>query len=176
MFMNEVSGGRSLGHTFIVYTRWGQMYFWYAVLAHMYYNFCDYDQALGWIGPGGVAILDNDQKPAKPVDAEIVPLWHIMGKGTRVFGAQIAPDIRQVEARMPDGSMRVIVCSMSARPADVCLRPQRVPPGTYAVSATVDTATQNRVVYQGQATLPAQAGFDLKQLPPYSTTVFSFTR
>ena len=176
MFMNEVTGGRSLGHTFLVYTRWGQMYFWYAVLAHMYYNFCDYDQALGWIGPGGVAILDNDQKPVKPVDAEIVPLWYIMGKGTRVFGAQIAPGIRQVEARLPDGSMRVIVCSMSPRPADLCLRPQKVPPGIYTVTATVDTATQNRVVYQGQTTLPAQTGFDLKQIPPYSTTVFSFTR
>jgi len=44
------------------------------------------------------------------------------------------------------------------------------------VTATVDTATQNRVVYQGRATLPAQAGFDLRQVPPYSTTVFAFGR
>ena len=76
MFVNEVTAGHSVGHSFIVYTRWDQLYYFWAVLAHMYYNFCDYDQALGFIGPAGAGLMrDNEgfQTNRHPNRSALVP-------------------------------------------------------------------------------------------------------
>lgn len=178
MFMNEVSGGRTMGHSFIVHTRWGQLYFWWAILGHMYYNFCDYDQAFGWLGPGGVGLLEGNEAPFKSIDNEFAPLWYIMGKGTRVYGAQVAPGIRQIEARMPDGSMAVILCSLSARTANLQVMPQKVEKGQYQVTLTADTALNHQELSAKPFTidLTRQPGFNIKDLPPYSTLVFRFNK
>jgi hypothetical protein len=173
MFVNEVTAGHSVGHSLTVYTRWDQLYYFWAVLGHMYYTFCDYDQALGFIGPTGAGLMRDDEA-FKPIDSQIVPLWYLMGKGRRIYGAQIAPDIRHIEARMPDGAVRLIICSLSDHPQDVRFAPHHVEKKGYRIKTTIDTAVKHREDLL-QVDLVNTAGLELKKVPPYSITVLQFT-
>jgi len=172
IFLNEVSAGHAVGHSLIVYTRWEQLYYFWTVIAHMYYNICGYDLSMGFIGPAGMGLLD-DNEAFKSIDNEIVPLWHIMGKGRRIYGAQIAPDVRHIELRMPDGSVRVVICSLSDRSADVAFTPKHMPADTYRVKAIIDTAARH-ATKSFDIDLNQTPAVSMKRVPPYSITVLEF--
>ena len=175
MFLNDISNGRvPVGHTFVPWEYFGQLHFWYTPLGHMYYNFCDYDQGFGWVAADWVGILPGQM--AKEF-SHVAPIWKLIGKGTRIYGAQILPEIRQIEARQPDGSVVVVVCSM-ARTATASVRviPQRVPPGIYKAGAAIDTALEHKSIDLGTVTLDGKTAIELTQLPPYSMAILRFEK
>jgi len=171
MFVNDVTAGRvPFGHPFVPWEDYGQLYFWYSVLGQMYYNFCDYDQAAGWVGTTWIGLEPGQMR--KDFDAHVAPIWRIIGKGRRVFGAQIAPGVRQIEAVMPDGSTVVIACNFSGKAADAVVTPATLPAGVKRMSVAVDTATEHAEFgpYAIEAGKPAV--FEIGNLPPYSMAVF----
>ena len=109
--------------------------------------------------------------------AQVAPIWKLIGKGTRIYGAQIMPEVRQIEARQPDGSVVVVVCSM-ARTATASVRviPQRVPPGTYKAGAAIDTALEHKGIDLGTVTLDGKTAIELTRLPPYSMAILRFEK
>ncbi|MFA5204121.1 MAG: hypothetical protein WC708_06915 [Lentisphaeria bacterium] len=175
MFLNQVLGGRAFGKPFIAHCQWRQMYGWYVTLGQMYYNFCDYDQALGWTHMTWLGWLNEQVAQArKPVDAEVVPLWYIMGKGRRVYAAEIAPKVRQIEVLMPDGASVIVVASLASWPADVQVVPQTIPPGTYRVAITADTALKHADFPALELPLTTGSGLALTRVAPCSLTVLRF--
>lgn len=171
MFLNEVVPGKlSFGHPFIQWERYGSLYFWYSALGQMYYNFCDYDQAAGYIGTKWIGWEEGQMK--KNYDAEVAPYWYAMGKGKRLFGAQIAPLVRQVEAQLPNKKIVVFVSSLSNKTNNINIVPRHVKPGKYTVTAYVDTATQHR-----KQQFPVDIGKDglaIESLPAFSMVRFEF--
>ncbi|MFA5204120.1 MAG: hypothetical protein WC708_06910 [Lentisphaeria bacterium] len=177
MFLNQVLAGRAFGKPFMAHGKWRQMYGWYVTLGQMYYNFGDYDQALGWTHLTWLGWLNEQVAQArKPVDAEVVPLWYIMGKGRRVYAAEIASKVRQIEALMPDGSTVVVVASLASWPADVQVVPQTIPPGTYRVAITADTALKHADFPALELPLTAGSGLALTHVPPGSLIVLRFAK
>jgi hypothetical protein len=175
MFVNDVVAGKMpFGHTFVPWEQFGQLYFWYTPLGHMYYNFCDYDQGVAWVGPSWIGLEPGQM--SKDFDKEVAPIWNIMGKGHRIYGAQIAPLVRQIEAKLPNGQTVLIVCSLSTKSADLQVRPQKIAPGSYRVTATVDTALNHLDILPFDITHAGQAGFQIKKLPPYSMMIFHFSQ
>jgi len=174
MFGNEVTAGQmAFGHTYVPWEWFGQLYFWYTVVGHFYYNFCDYDQAVGWVGPSWIGMERGQME--KDYDVEVAPLWRLMGKGRRVFGARIGPEVRQVEVRTPEGEKVVAVCSMNRVETSVRVVPQRVGAGKFRVAVTVDTARKHSDVHVFDVDMGLQPGFEIKRLPPYSIALFRFT-
>jgi hypothetical protein len=171
MFLNEVLPGQiSFGHPFVQWERYGGLYFWYPLLGQMYYNFCDYDQAVGYVGTKWVGWEDGQMK--KDFEKEVAPYWYITGKANRTFGAQIAPLVRQIEAKMPNGKTVVLVTSLSSTATDVTILPRNVKPGQHRVTATIDTAREHK---QTQFALDLKAeGIAIAKLPPYSIVRFEF--
>jgi hypothetical protein len=175
MFLNQLLGGRTFGKPFMAHCKWRQMYGWYVTLGQMYYNFGDYDQALGWTHMTWLGWLNEQVAQArKPVDAEVVPLWYIMGKGRRVYAAEIAPKVRQIEVLMPDGASVIVVASLASWPADVQVVPQTVPPGRYRVGVTADTSLKHRVFPGLMVDTQSCPAFQLTEMPPGSITVMRF--
>ena len=173
MFVNDITAGHMpFGHTFVPWELFGQLYFWYSVIGHMYYNFCDYDQAVGWVGPRWIGMLNGQME--KDFDRHVAPIWYIMGKGRRVYGARVAPGIRQIEAAMPDESIVMLLCHMGAKTRDVQALPQRLSKRRYRVSATIDTAKEHRDAPPFEIDLKKQPGFEVEDMPPYSIVVFRF--
>lgn len=173
MFLNEVSNGRvPVGHTFVPWEYFGQLHFWYTPLGHLYYNFCDYDQGFGWVAADWIGVMPGQMTKDF---THVAPIWKLIGRGTRIYGAQILPEVRQIEARQPDGSVVVVVCSMArtTTPA-VKIIPQRVPSGTYRLRAAIDTALEHREVDLGTATLDGKTAIELTRLPPYSMAILRF--
>ncbi len=173
MFVNDVTAGRMpFGHTYLPWEQYGQMYFWYTPLGHLYYNFCDYDQAVGWVGPNWVG-MDLGQME-KDYDAEVAPFWRLMGLGHRIYGAQIAPDVRQIEARGAEGEDVMLICSMSSKPVSLTVRPQKIKLGKCQVDVSVDTARKHIQVEPFEVDLRDGCGFEVKDMPPYSIVTFRF--
>ncbi len=173
MYLNEVSPGQvPFGHPFVRWTQYGHLYFWYSVLGQMYYNFCDYDQAVGYVGTTWVG-MDEGQMHKSYVK-EVAPYWYLCGKGTRIFGAQIAPQIRQVEARLPNKQLVVLVCSMSCQTTSVQIVPRNVPVGRYQVKAFIDTAQQH--LEKELILNVGKEGIAMNDLPPYSIVRYEFMR
>ena len=96
----------------------------------MYYNFCDYDQGVAWVGPSWIGLEPGQM--SKDFDKDVAPIWNIMGKGHRIYGAQIAPLVRQIEAKTSTGQTVLIVCSLSTKPADLQVAPQKSRPAPTA--------------------------------------------
>jgi|GEM_PF-4844560 len=149
--------------------------FWAMPLKFMYYNFCDYNSVLGWTHPHWV-MLKESYANSKSVDKDIAPLWYIMGRGERTYGAQITPGIRQIEALMPDGSRIVCIASMLSESASVKIRPQTIKPGKYRLSGTVDDAIRHADIPAMQYDSSLQAGFSIQEIPPYSITAIRFRK
>lgn len=174
MFLNEVTGGRSpFGHPFVQWEKYGQLHFWYSVIGQMYYNFCDYDQALGWVGDYWVGMAPGQMR--KNFDEEVAPIWKIIGQGRRIYGAQIAANVRQIEAKMPNGEVVVIVCSMADAVRDVTVVPVNADRQAKRVEVTIDTATQHSVmpsVDVGQTPVALK----ISQLPAYSIATIHFVK
>ncbi len=171
MFVNEVVAGKMpFGHTYVPWELFGQLYFWYPVIGHMYYNFCDYDQGFAWVGPSWLGLEPGQM--AKDFDRDVASLWYIMGRGRRIYGAQIAPMVRQVEAKMPDGSIVMVVCSLSEKAANIRVRPQRLEKRAYNVTAVVDTAKEHVDVAGMRVDLTKGEGLEIHDLPPFSMIVF----
>lgn len=176
MFMNEVLGGRAFGKPFIAHIQWQQIYGWYITLAQMYYNFCDYDQTLGWTHLTWLGWLDPErEKSIKNIDEEVVPLWYIMGKSKRIYGAEVAPNIRQIESVLPDGTRFVILASMRGAPADVEIIPQTIDNGTYTLAVTTDNYAKRLTQKTETISFKKGDGFAFKDLSPYSITVMKFS-
>jgi hypothetical protein len=179
MFMNDVTGRSPYGRMYcsfgkFAYTNPGfQLGGWCSPLRAMYHNFCGYDQAQGW-NHTCYMMLDGRDINGKSVDKHIAPLWYIMGKGKRVFGAEIQPGIRQIEANLPDGTKAVILCSMASRTADVRLIPQTLAPTRYRVTGTVDNATKHLDLPALTVDLSREPGLAVQSLPPFSIMVFRF--
>ncbi len=175
MFVNDVVAGKMpFGHTFVPWELFGQLYFWYTPLGHMYYNFCDYDQGVAWVGPSWIGLEPGQM--SKNFDKDVASIWNIMGKGHRIYGAQIAPMVRQIEAKTPTGQTVLIICSLSAKPANLQVAPQKIPPGPYRITVTVDTALSHLDIPAFEINLAGQRGFEIKNLPPYSMMIFHFSQ
>ena len=178
MFVNEVSGGHApFGKTFVSHLQWQQLHGWYVTLAHMYYNFGDYNQGLGWMHSIWLGWRASDVNSSfKPVDSQVIPLWYIMGKGKRIYSAEIATDVRQIEAEMPDGVPTVIVASVSPWPVSgpVSVIPQNLTDGHYWAEITIDTCqTQvRRRLFINTTTSAIQ----ISDLPPFSISVLKFKK
>ena len=173
MFLNDVTAGRMpFGHTYVPWEQFGQMYFWYTPLGHLYYNFCDYNQGVAWVGPNWIGMMPGQME--KEYESEVAPLWRLMGMGHRIYGAQIAPNVRQIEARSPDGEEVMLICSMSFKPVSLTVRPQKIKPLKYQVNASVDTAKKHIQVKPFDIDLCDGSGFELKDMPPYSIVTFHF--
>ena len=173
MFLNETTDGKvPFGHPFVPWEYYGQMYFWYSPLGHMYYNFCDYNQGVGWVGPLWVGMMPKQMR--KDYEKQVAPIWYIMGKGNRIFGAQIMPGIRHIEARMPDKSIVMIICSISPRKTGPLLVvAQNVKPGAYDLNITIDTAKEHKDIMIKEINVPG-CGLQIDSLPPYSIMTCRF--
>jgi hypothetical protein len=173
MFLNEVTAGHvPFGRPYVAFEQWGQLYGWYVTLANMYYNFCDYDQGLGWMHTVWLGWQEEQVRRArKPVDAQVIPLWYLMGKGQRIYSAEISPKIRQIEVKMPDGSPAIVVASMSPSPCDVQIVPQTLLRGNYSVAVTIDTCLEHKELPLMDFDQTAGSGWAVKALPPFSMTV-----
>lgn len=147
--------------------------FWAMPLKFMYYNFCDYNSVLGWTHPHWVMLKDGYTN-GKSVDDHIAPLWYIMGRGERTYGAQIAAGIRQIEAVMPDGSRIVAIASILSTSATVNIQPQTVKNGRYRVATSVDDATKHADMPVTLYNSSSHSGFYIRDIPPYSITVMKF--
>lgn len=173
MFLNETTNGKvPFGHPFVPWEYYGQLYFWYSPLGHMYYNFCDYNQGVGWVGPLWVGMMPKQMR--KDYEKQVAPIWYIMGKANRIFGAQIMPDIRHIEAIMPDKSVVMIICSISpnkAAPLQVVAK--NVKPGTYDLNITIDTAKEHKDIIINGVNVPGH-GLQINDLPPYSMMICRF--
>ncbi len=176
MFLNEVTAGHvPFGRSYAAYLQWGHLYGWYVTLAQMFYNFCDYDQGLGWFHICWLGWKEEQIGNAlKPVDKEVIPLWYVMGKGRRIYAAQIASDVRQIEVKMPDGSMAVVLASMSPSTCDVQIVPQTIAKGKYSVGITVDTCLSHRDFPAIETDLIQTPAFQVNQVPPFSITLVRF--
>jgi len=173
MFLNEATAGRvPFGRPYVAHEQWGQLHGWYVTLAHLYYNFCDYDQGLGWMHTVWLG-WQNEQvaQARKPVDEQVIPLWYLMGKGRRMYSAEIAPKVRQIEVKMPDGSNALVLASMSPLPHDVQVIPQTPPKQRFHAEITIDTCLDHKDLPGMDLDLAAQGGLEFKNLPPFSITV-----
>jgi hypothetical protein len=178
MFLNEVTAGHvPFGRPYVAHEQWGQLYNWYVTLANMYYNFCDYDQGLGWMHTIWLGWQEEHVRQArKPVDEQVIPLWFLMGKGERIYSAQISPKVRQIEAKMPDGSITVIVASMSPNLCNIQVVPQTVIKDKYRIISSIDTCLEHRDLPKFETDLKNHPGFEMKNLPPFSISVFKFIK
>ncbi len=178
MFLNEVTAGRvPFGRPYVAYLQWGQLYNWYVTLANMYYNFCDYDQGLGWMHPVWLGWQEQQVRQArKPVDEQVIPLWYLMGKGRRIYSAEISPKVRQIEVKLPDGSWAVVLASMSAWSHDVQIVPQSLREGRFQISITADTCLSHRELPKVETDLQQTPAFDIKDVSPFSITVMRFKK
>ena len=176
MYVNEVSGGRApFSKTFVSHCQWQQLYGWYVTLAHMYYNFSDYDQGVGWMHSEWLGWRDKDIKEArKQIDSEVIPLWYIIGKGKRVYAAEIAPNVRQIEAVMPDGDIVVIIASVSSWSQSITVLPQMLSTGKFCGSASVDNCFNHKSFeFSG---LDSNTAIKIDHLPACSIAVIKFTK
>lgn len=175
MFLNEVQGGRAFGKPFAAHIQWRQLYGWYVTLAQMYHNFCDYDQTIGWMHMTWLGWLpDEVRTAAKPVDEEVIPLWYIMGKGRRVYAAQIGENVRQIEVAMPDGSKLLVLASMNAWPQNVQVVPRTLAPQRYRADISVDTCFRHAELPAVDVDLRQSGGIQMQQVAPYSISVLRF--
>lgn len=176
MYLNEVTGGHvPFGRPFTAFTQWGQLYGWWVTLSHMHHNFCDYDQGLGWMHSSWMGWRAAQAKQArKDLDRHVIPLWYIMGKGKRIYAAEIGPYVRQIEVRMPDGSLVVIVSSKNPSPKDVQVVPRHLSEGTYNLKITTDTCIEHKECKPFRMDTRKTPGISLLRVPAYSITVFRF--
>lgn len=174
MFLNETIPGRApFSHPFVPWECYGQLYFWYSVIGHMYYNFCDYNQAVGWVGPLWVGMMPGQMR--KDYSVQVAPLWYIMGKGERLYGVELLPGVRQVEARLPDSSYALIVCSMlPVETRSVQLVPGSIPPGCRNTAFSIDTAREHVSGKLEDYETGGARAIRIDRLPPYSMAVFRF--
>ncbi len=180
MFLNEVTKGHAAyGRAYTAYLQWGQLYNWWLPLSFMHHNFCDYDMALGWT-PDIWLHWRNSQiageRKYKDMDKYVVPLWHLMGKGTRIYAASIGHRVRQIEARMPDGSVVILVTSVNPLPMNVQVVPQNIEPGEYDMKVTVDTCKSHKNYGLIRTDTRKTPGIEMDMLPPYSITVLRFNK
>ncbi len=180
MFLNEVTKGHAAyGRAYTAYLQWGQLYNWWLPLSFMHHNFCDYDMGLGWT-PDIWLHWRNPQIPGerkyKDMDKYVVPLWYIMGKGKRIYAAHLKHHVRQIEAKMPDGSVVVIVSSINPAPTNVQAIPQNIPAGKYKLKVSVDTCKAHKDYPEKDIDTSMTPGIDLAKIPPYSIAVLRFKK
>ncbi len=178
MFLNELTSGHvPFGRPYVTFQQWRQLYHWWVTLSMMHRNFCDYDQGLGWFHIWWLGWTQKQIKVAyKNVDEEVVPLWYIMGKGRRIYAAEIAKDVRQIEARMPDGSLTVIASSINPFPQNLQIVPQNLTSGKYDIDVTVDTCKEHKDYTIKAFDTISTPGMEIKGLPPFSITVLKFKK
>jgi hypothetical protein len=176
--LNELVSGRNpFGRVHGAHSQWAQLYHWMVTLSFMHHNFANFDQGLGWFHHVWLGWHPNPKyqwmRKAKDLDAEVVPLWYLMGKGRRMYVAETAPFIKQTEVRMPDGGIRIVVSSFSPWARDVDVVPRHLPAGAYRVSGTIDTCLEHREIEAFEADTAAQA-IRLTRLPGYGIAVLRF--
>jgi hypothetical protein len=176
--LNEIGAGICpFGRVHGAHTQWAQLYHWMVTLSFMHHNFANFDQGLGWFHHVWLGWHPNPKyqwmRKAKDLDAEVVPLWYLMGKGRRMYVAETGPFIKQTEVRMPDGGIRIVVSSFSPWARDVDVVPRHLPAGAYRVSGTIDTCLEHQAVEAFDADTSNEA-IRLTRLPGYSIAVLRF--
>ncbi|MBN2132790.1 MAG: hypothetical protein JW741_25035, partial [Sedimentisphaerales bacterium] len=176
--MNELQpGGCPFGRVHCANQQWTQLYHWMVTLTFMHHNFANFDQGLGWFHHIWIGWHPHPKyrwmRKAKDLDAEVVPLWYLMGKGRRMYVAETGPRIKQTEVRMPDGGIRIVVSSFSPWAKDIDVVPRHLPAGAYRVSGTIDTCLEHREIEAFDADTAAQA-IRLTRLPGYGIAVLRF--
>lgn len=143
-----------------------KLFTWSLTFNHLIYNFGDFDQVLGWSHPEWFLDVRDGQKDP----ADIARLLKVSGSGTRIFAAEIAPQVRQIEAQLPRvlaGKNRYVIIigntGKSAATATIALR--KIPTGTYRVTAHLDGAslTKSETFSWNSRATPL---FSLRNLPP----------
>jgi len=111
----------------------------------------------------------------KDLDNEVVPLYFIAGEGRRTYVADLAPDLRHIEAILPNGSPVIIVSNVSPRVQDTQVVPQQHGAATYKAEATIDTCCDHREIRPFNINAYDEA-IGIERLPPYSLTVVRFQK
>ncbi len=97
-YLNDVTLGKhGAGHSGGQVDDDSKLFTWSLTFNHLIYNFGDFNQMLGWSNPEWFLDVRDGQKDP----ADIARLLKISGSGARLFAAEIAPQVRQIEAQLP---------------------------------------------------------------------------
>jgi hypothetical protein len=176
-WLNELLAGRApFGRPYTAHTQWSQLYGWYGTLAMLHYNFGAFDQGLGWIHHIWLGWHPHHQwMMIKDLDHEVIPLYFIAGRGRRIYVADLAPEVRQIEAIMPDGSSVIILSNLSPREQDVQILPVSFDVGAYKLQTTTDTCCDHHEAHPSNINTLHQA-IRMDRLPAYSISVLRFEK
>ena len=142
-YLNEVTLGKhGAGHAGGQGDDDSKLFNWSLTFNHLIYNFGDFNQTLGWAH----AEWFLDVRDGKKTPAGITRLLKISGTGTRLFAAEVAPPVRQIEAQLPRvlaGKNRygVIVGNTGKVATATTIALRKIPAGNYRVTAHLDGAS-----------------------------------
>lgn len=102
------------------------------------YNFAEDNRVLGWTHPSWVFNLHKDPKANKAPE-DIARLLSIVGKGNRLWAAEVAPGVRQIEAMMTSKREMLILCNLNDTPAEVLIRLHAIESIAKDIDVNVDT-------------------------------------